>query len=341
MSPVPPADPTPDRSWFIGDVPIAGPLVLAPLAGYTSLPLRLLCRRAGADLVFSDMVASQGLAHNNRKSALLLTTCPQEKPVAIQIFGGDPDAMADAVRWVEDAGGDIFDINMGCPVSKVRKAEAGSALLSDPDRAVAIAAAVVKHASIPVTCKIRAGCFEGDDSYLALARRLQDAGVAAISLHARTVAQGFKGEADHTHTRRLVAALQIPVIAGGDVFTPTMPLAILEDTGCAGVMVARGAMGRPWIFAQAKAVLEGREPMPDPPLPERLGLALCQAQMLAQQFGEDVAVHEMRAHLAWYTKGIPGGSQIRRECNAARSLADLASLFGHQAREAARVLEAT
>lgn len=322
--------PTPGlRPWYIGKVRVEGPLVLGPMAGYTSVAMRVLCRRAGAHLVCSEMVAAQGLAHGSEKSRALLQTCPQEKPVVVQLFGGEPEVVAAAVPWVEEAGADIVDINMGCPVPKVRKAQGGAALLSDPDRAVAMAKAVVERASVPVTCKIRAGVFQGDDSYLELARRLQDVGVAAIAVHGRTVQQGFRGEADHTPAARLVQALRIPVIASGDVHTATMPLAILEDTGCQGVMIARGALGRPWIFAQALAVLEGRQAPPDPGLGERLGLILCHAQMLALQFGEHVAVHEMRAHLAWYTRGVPHGAQLRRQCNEVQSLAALEALLRH------------
>lgn len=313
--------------WWVGGVEIEGPLVLGPLAGYTSLPLRLLCRRAGAHLVCSEMVAAQGLAHGNRKTLGLLTTCPEEKPVALQLFGAEPQVMANAVPFLENAGADIIDINMGCPVPKVTKTFGGAALLSDPDRAVSIAAAMVDRARVPVTCKMRAGREAGDDGYIDLARRLQDVGVAAIAVHARTVRQGYRGEADHRLTRALVQALSIPVIASGDVFSPTMPRAILEDTGCAAVMMARGALGRPWVFAQALAALRGEAPPPDPPAGLRFALALCQAQMMALQHGERAAVHQMRAHLAFYTKALPYGARLRQEANRAETLGDLRSLM--------------
>lgn len=309
--------------WRVGSVEIEGPLVLAPLAGYTCLPLRVLCRRAGAHLVCSEMVAAQGLAHGNRKTLGMLVTCPEEKPVSVQLFGAEAEVMADAVPMLEDAGADIIDINMGCPVPKVTKAFGGAALLSDPDRAVRIAAAMVGRARVPVTCKIRAGRHEGDEGYLDLARRLQDVGVAAITVHARTVRQGFKGEADHRLTRALVEALSIPVIASGDVFSPTMPRAIMEDTGCAAVMIARGALGRPWVFTQALALLGNAPPPPDPPARLRFGLALCQAQMMAMLHEERMAVHQMRAHLAFYTRGLRRGARLRQEANQAETLADL------------------
>lgn len=314
------------RAWRVGPVEVAGPLVLAPLAGYTCLPLRLLCRRAGAHLVYTEMVSCQGLAHRNRKTFDLLATCPQEKPVAIQLFGREPGVMAEAVPYLEDAGADIIDINMGCPVPKVVRSEGGAALLSDPDRAVAIAEAVVARAQIPVTCKIRAGVCAGDDSHLALAQRLQEVGVAAIAIHARTVRQGFRGEADHALTRQLVQALRIPVIASGDVFSPTMPQAILQDTGCAAVMIGRGAIGRPWIFTQATATLAGQPVPADPPAGLRLGMALCQAQMMADLSDERTAMHQMRAHLAWYTRGLPGSARLRRKFGQVQTLRQLREL---------------
>jgi nifR3 family TIM-barrel protein len=219
------------------------------------------------------------------------------------------------------------DINMGCPVPKVLRSEGGAALMADPDRAVQVAAAVVAKARIPVTAKIRAGWFEGDDSYLDLARGLQDVGVAAITIHGRSVRQGFRGEADHRHAGVLARALRIPVIASGDVFTPTMPLAVLQDTGCAGVMIARGAIGRPWVFAQAAAVLAGREPPADPTPAQRFGIALNQSQLLALQVDERTALHEMRAQLAWYCKSLPGSTVLRRELSTVRTLRQLQALF--------------
>jgi tRNA-dihydrouridine synthase B len=311
------------RAWRIGDVEIAGPLVLGPMAGYTSAPLRLLCRRAGADLVCSEMVSAQGLAHGHPRSFALLQTWPQERPVAVQVFGGDPEVMAGAVPHLEAAGADIIDINMGCPVPKVLKSAGGAALAYDHDRAVAIAAAVVQAARVPVMCKIRAGRQPGDDSFLSLAARLQEAGAKAIAFHARSVRQGFRGEADHGLTARLVRELAIPVVASGDVQSPSMPLAILEDTGCAGVMIARGAIGRPWVFAQAADVLAGREPRPDPPVGWRIGYALCQAQMMSQEIGEHRALHEMRSHMAWYTRGLPGSARLRQQLNGVTTLREL------------------
>lgn len=315
------------RPWKLGPLTIEGPLVLGPMAGYTSLPLRLLCRRAGAHLVYSEMVSARGLMQRNAKTAALLATCPEEGPVVIQLFGGEPEVMADAVEAVQAAGAAAIDINMGCPVPKVLRSEGGAALMAEPDRAIQVAAAVVRRATIPVTAKIRAGWFEGDDSYVDLARGLQDVGVAAIAIHGRSVRQSFRGEANHRHAGELVRCLSIPVIASGDVDTPTMPRAILADTGCAGVMIARGAIGRPWLFAQAAAVLAGCEPPPDPEPGLRFGLALNQSQLLALQLDERTAMHEMRAQLAQCCKALPGSTVLRRALSTVRTLDELQTLF--------------
>lgn len=301
--------------------------MLAPLAGFTSPPMRFLCRRAGADLVFTEMVSSHGLYQGNRKTRKLLEIWQPEHPVAVQIFGGVPEIMAAGVAEVQERGADIIDINMGCPVPKVIRSEGGAALMHNHDQAVAVAKAVVKAADVPVTCKIRAGINKNDAGYLELALRLQDVGVAAISVHARTVAQAYHGEADHEHTARLVEALDIPVIASGDVYSPRTPASLIEDTGCSGVMFARGAIGRPWVFAQAARVLRDEEPGSDPPPEQRLGLALCHAQLMAQYVGEELAVHEMRAHLAWYTRGLPESKRLRERTNHVGSLRVLAELF--------------
>lgn len=315
------------RAWRIGRVEIGGPLVLAPLAGFTSPPMRFLCRRAGADLVFTEMVSSHGLYQGNRKTRKLLEIWEPEHPVAVQIFGGDPKIMAAGVAEVQECGADIIDINMGCPVPKVIRSEGGAALMHNHAQALAVAEAVVDAADVPVTCKIRAGVNRSDAGYLDLALRLQDSGVSAISVHARTVAQAYHGEADHEHTARLVEALDIPVIASGDVYSPRTPASLIEDTGCAGVMIARGAIGRPWVFAQAARVLADEEPGADPPPEQRLGLALCHAQLMAQYVGEELAVHEMRAHLAWYTRGLPDSKRLRDRTNHAGSLGALLDLF--------------
>ncbi|MCD6360491.1 MAG: tRNA dihydrouridine synthase DusB, partial [Armatimonadetes bacterium] len=287
-------------------------MILGPMAGTTNRCFRLLCRRGGAGLVCSEMVSSNALWHGNRKTEnLLLRTFEGERPVSIQIFGGDPDIMAAAVEWVEDAGADIIDINMGCAVPKVRRSGSGVELMKDPDRAVAVVRAVVERASAPVTVKFRAGLTDGDRSHLELARRLEDAGVAALALHARTVAQGFDGEADWRAIAELVETVQVPVIGNGDVVRPEDAARMMRETGCAAVMIARGAWGRPWIFAQAAAAIAGREAPPDPSPAERLGVALCHAQMLTQDVGERIALHQVRGQMRHYARGLPRARRFR------------------------------
>jgi tRNA-dihydrouridine synthase B len=311
----------------LGQLEISPPLVLGPMAGYTHLPFRLLCHRGGAGLVTSEMVSARALEYHSTKTAALMATCAQERPVALQIFGAEPASMAAAARAAVAAGADVVDLNMGCMVRKVRRGGAGAALLADPERAVAVAAACCRAVSVPVTVKYRAGLVVGDESYLELGRRLQDAGVAALTLHARPASAGFGGRANWDTVARLAAALDIPVIGSGDVTGPDVAVRRLRETGCAGVMFARGALGRPWVFGQVADLLAGRAPRPEPGAPERLGLALCHAQLLAQHEDELSAARHMRSHLPHYTKGLPHAAWLRGQCVRVTSLAGLADLI--------------
>lgn len=313
----------------LGSLTINPPLVLGPMAGYTTLAFRLLCHRAGAGLVVSEMISAKALQYGSTKTPPLMQTCPQEKPVALQIFGGEPDSMADAARLCVEYGADLVDLNMGCTVPKVRRSQSGVGLMCDPERAVAVAAAVVQAVPVPVTVKFRAGLVVGDDSYLDLGRRLQDVGVAGLTLHARTASAYFRGKADWKHIARLVEAVDIPVIGNGDVTTGQQALQMLRQTGCAGVMVARGAMGRPWVFRQMRdALMQGDEAAPtwEPTAGERLAIALCQAQMLSLQFGGLSAARQMRSQMAFYLKGLPNASMVRGRIQAIRSVGELADL---------------
>jgi tRNA-dihydrouridine synthase B len=333
----------------IGNLEINPPLVLGPMAGYTTLAFRLLCHRAGAGLVVSEMISAKALQYGSTKTPPLMQTCDQERPVALQIFGGEPDSMADAARLCVEHGADSIDINMGCTVPKVRRAQSGVGLMCDPDRAVEVAAAVVRAVPIPVTVKFRSGLVVGDEGYLELGRRLQDAGVAALTLHARPASAYFRGHADWTKIARLVEAVDIPVIGNGDVTTPQRAVEMLEQTGCGGVMIARAALGKPWIFRQAKALLAVRPTLlsgaerPDksvgptteadcpraawePTGRERLAIALCQAQMLALATDDLSAARQMRSQMAFYTHGLPNASAVRQRCHRMRSVAELAEI---------------
>lgn len=303
----------------IGDVIAHPPLVLGPMAGVTSLPFRLICRRAGAGLVCSEMVSADAVTHGNTKTKALLTTCPQEKPLSIQVFGADPDTVAEAARHVEAAGADIIDLNMGCSVRKVLRAGAGAMLMAEPERAVAIAAAVVRAVRVPVTVKMRLGWNPDDRSYVDLSRRLIDVGIAAVTLHARTVGQGYRNRADWGAIARLVESLQVPVIGNGDVFTAEDALRMKKQTNCAAVMIARGALGNPMIFAQASALIAGQKPPEFPPY-WRLAIALWQAQASVLQFGERLGLQRMRPMACWYTRGLPNAVKFRREVSRIHDL---------------------
>lgn len=310
----------------IGAVRIAPPLVLGPMAGYTNLPFRVLCHRAGAGLVTSEMISARALAYGSQKTLTLMRIHPQEHPVAMQIFGGEPEYMAEAAQRCVAAGADIVDINMGCTVPKVRKAGAGVALMGNPQRAVAVTRAVVEAVSVPVTVKMRAGLVPGDESYLDLSRRLQDVGVAAIALHARPASAAFRGRADWNAIARLVENVDIPVIGNGDVTQPQQALEMLGQTGCRGVMIARGALGRPWLFRQARELLAGQPSSPDPPAAARLAIAICHAQMLALELPETQAAHQMRGQIGFYSKGLPHSAWLRRRCQQLQSIRELAEI---------------
>ena len=311
----------------IGDLEITPPLVLGPMAGHTTLAFRLLCRNAGAGLVVSEMISAKALQYGSTKTPPLMETCDRERPVSLQIFGGEPDCMAEAARLCLAKGADLVDINMGCTVPKVRRAQSGVGLMGDPDRAVAVAAAVVRAVPVPVTVKYRAGLVVGDESYLELGRRLQDVGVAALTLHARPASAYFRGKADWRAVAHLAAALQIPVIGNGDVTSGSQARELLEQTGCAGVMIARAALGRPWVFRQARAALAGAPDDWEPSGAERLALALCHAQMLARAADEVSAIRQMRGQMPFYTRGLPRAALLRRACQQITCLAELAELI--------------
>ena len=312
----------------IGNLEIASPLVLGPMAGYTTLAFRLLCHNAGAGLVVSEMISAKALQYGSTKTPPLMATCDQERPVALQIFGGEPDSMADAARLCVNQGADIVDINMGCTVPKIRRSQSGVGLMGEPDRAVAVARACAEAVRVPVTVKYRAGMVVGDDSYLELGQRLEAAGVAALTLHARPANAYFRGHADWTKIARLAEAVDIPVIGNGDVNTAERAVEMLAQTGCAGVMIARAALGRPWIFRQASALVGGvTGPAAwQPTVHERLAVALCQAQMIALATDDLSAARQMRGQMPFYTHGLPNASALRQRCHNMRTVAELAQI---------------
>lgn len=312
----------------IGPVVVDPPVVLAPLAGFTCLPFRLLCRRAGAGMVCTEMVSARAICYNNVKTFGLMSTCAAEQPVSLQLFGDEPDTIAQAVPRAVEAGAAVIDINMGCTVPKVVRIGGGVSLLGDPNRAVEIARAAVGCAgAVPVTVKLRVGVGGDDDSYLELAVRLAEAGVSAIAAHGRTARQGFSGPVDLARIRRLVEAVSIPIIGNGDITCPDDALRMVEETGCAGVMVGRGALGDPALLGRCAAALRGEAPRPGLSAGARLAVVLYLVQALALDRGEEYGVKHGRTHLAWLTRGIQDGAALRRNLIRAASLRELADVI--------------
>jgi tRNA-dihydrouridine synthase B len=297
----------------IGSLILKNRLFLAPMAGVTNLPMRVIAREGGASLTFTEMVSVNGLTRDGRKSFDLLKTVPEDRPIAMQLFGDEPEMLAEAARLVEEHG-EAIDINMGCPVRKVVGTGAGSALLKDTDKIARIVRAVRKATKLPLTIKIRTGWTCGDDVFVDVGRIAQEEGCDAITLHPRSRAQMFEGHSDWSKIGELKRSVTIPVIGSGDLFSAQDVVTMLNETGCDAVMVARGAMGNPWIFRDALTLLEGKEPAP-PTVAERLAVARRHLSLFSEHEGDRVALMEMRKHLSWYSKGLPGAAQFRAAVN--------------------------
>lgn len=304
----------------IGTIAIDPPVVLAPMAGITNHAFRLICREFGAGLVWTDMISSCGIHYGNQKTLGMFDWTADERPVAVQIFGAEPSVMADAAALVEDAGADIVDVNVGCPVRKVRKTGAGAGLIQDLDTARKIMESVVKAVSIPVTIKTRKGLDDKHTTAVEVARIAEEAGVSAISIHGRTAAQGYSGSADWGIIGRVKRSVGIPVIGNGDVKSPEDAKRMLDETGCDGVMIGRAALGNPWIFRRTARFLETGDLLPEPTYIERIELARRHLRMMVGLYGEDRGVREMRGQIAWYIKGMPGAGRLRKLSTQASSL---------------------
>lgn len=289
---------------------------LAPMAGVTDLPFRILAREYGADLVVSEMVSAQALVYDNRKTLQMLTLADGERPSAIQIFGHDPKVCAEAARIVFDiAEPEMIDLNFGCPTPKIVKNGDGAALMLDLRLLEEVATAVVEAVPVRVTAKIRLGWDKDSINCVEVARCLQDVGVHWITVHGRTREQFYSGQANWEWIRKVKDACAIPIVGNGDVFSPVDARDLLDKTHCDHVAIARGAQGNPWIFGQVKAYLEHGVILPDPTLEERISLAIRHLQMKVDYDGEDRAVREMRPHLAWYLKGVAHSAAARRLIN--------------------------
>lgn len=295
----------------IGKLKLDTPLALAPMAGITDLPFRLICRRLGCGMTVSEMVSAKGLLYKNVKTTEMLRIDAGERPTAIQLFGSVPEELAEAARIVEASGADIIDFNMGCPVPKIVNNGEGSALMKNPKLAHAILAAMVKAVKIPVTVKFRAGWDDNHRNAVEIAKAAEAAGVSAVAVHGRTRQQFYEGKADWQIIADVKRAVSVPVFGNGDIFTVADGLKMREETGCDGLMIGRGADGNPWLFRELAAVLAGKVQPMKPTLEERLAQAAEHLKMLIDYKGEYISVKEMRRHISAYLKGMPHAAEFR------------------------------
>jgi nifR3 family TIM-barrel protein len=303
-----------------GPLKIDPPLVLAPMAGVTDRQFRLILRRlGGVGLVTMEFISSEGLTRGNRRTAALMQYSEEERPISIQIYGADPQRMAQAARTVEEIGADVCDINMGCPANKILKGCAGCSLMGDLPLARRIIEDVRAAIRIPLTVKFRLGVRDDRSSYLELGRICEGSGVEAVAMHARTAKQMFRGQADWSHIARLKEALGIPVIGNGDVVVPQDVPRMLRETGCDGVMIGRASMRNPWIYRQASDVMAGRQPV-EPTAEDRRRLILAHFRLLAEQEDDTkLILHKLRTFTGWYTYGLVGGKRLRMKINTLRT----------------------
>lgn len=316
-----------NKSFFIGSLKIDNPLISAPMAGITCSPYRILMKNFGASLVFSEMVSCEALIRLNKKTDPLLFFKKNEHPIGIQLFGSNPNSMAEAAKIVESSSADLIDINMGCPVPKVLKTGAGSSLLLNFETAEKIVNKVIKSVKIPVTVKIRTDYRQDDNLGLILAERLIGLGISAISVHSRSCTQKFTGKADWKKIRDLKESSAVPVIGSGDIFSWEDVVNILTQTGVDGVMIARGAMGNPWIFSQAKAAIEKKEIPPGPTFEDKVRVAKELYKDLIGFYGEQKGVSIGRKHLLWLLKGIPKSNRVKDKILELRSSNEVLELL--------------
>ena len=308
----------------IGSVELGGNLTLGPMAGVTDFAFRGVCHTLGAALTTTEMVSAKALCYHDEKTKELLYIPPDEHPSAAQIFGHEPEVMAEAaVMALEISGADMLDINMGCPVGKIVKSGDGSALMKTPELAAKIVESVRAAVRVPVTVKFRKGWDNGSANAVEFARLMEASGAVAVAVHGRTRAQMYAGRADWDIIREVRKAVQIPVIANGDVFTPEDAAHILRYTGCELAMIGRGSFGNPWLFEQGQAAIDGREIPQLPPLSERIELAESQIVTLASRLGEHRACMEARHQLPWYLHGIPHSAVYRQELTQVNTLEDI------------------
>lgn len=311
----------------IGNVELDNNLILAPMAGVTDLPFRMLCKEQGCGLLYTEMVSAKAILYKNRNTRELLKVREEERPIAVQLFGSDPDIVSDMAAQIEDGPYDIIDINMGCPVPKVVNNGEGSALMKDPKLVEAILSSMVKKLKKPVTVKFRKGFDDDHVNAVEIAKIAESCGVSAVAVHGRTREQYYSGKADWNIIRQVKEAVKIPVIGNGDIWKPEDAKRMLEETGCDGLMLARGAQGNPWLFSRINHYLDTGELLPEPDRAEISRMILRHARLQIELKGEVLGMKEMRKHIAWYTAGLPHSAGIRRECNQVETLPELEALL--------------
>lgn len=311
----------------IRDVTLDNPVILAPMAGVCNPAFRILAKELGAGMVCAEMVSDKALVHGNQKSQKMLTILPDEHPVSLQLVGVDMASMVQAAEMIGETNADIIDINMGCPVLKIYKNGSGAALARDPKYAAAIVEAVVRRVDKPVTVKFRKGWDDDNVNAVDVAKAVAAAGAQAVTVHGRTAHQLYSGRADWSIIRAVKDAVDIPVIGNGDVFEPEDAERLMDETGCDGVMIGRGALGNPWVFREVAHYLQTGQRLERPAAQERIQVAIRHLQLLVADKGELVGVKEMRKHAAWYIKGLPDAARLRDDINLQTTLEGMLSLL--------------
>ncbi len=307
----------------IDNIILENPVFLAPMAGITDLPFRLICKEMGCGMVYTEMISSRGLYYRDKKTEKLLKIHPDEKPVALQIFGSVPDVMAKAAYMLNDRENAVLDINMGCPTPKIVKNKDGCALMRDIDLAGKIVKAVVKESIKPVTVKIRKGWDEINVNAVEFAKVMEQGGAKAITVHGRTREQFYSGKADWDIIKKVKEAVTVPVIGNGDIFTVEDGMKLLNEIKCDGIMVGRGSLGNPWLFKRLVHYIKTGDLLPEPTPEEKINMALKHLNLAVNHKGERIGVIEMRKHIAWYVKGLKNSASLRDRINKINHKSDL------------------